>query len=150
MIMCLYVHLETPAICISQGRLPIRWMAPESLFDNIFTTKSDVWSFGVLTWEIATLGSTPYPGIKGWQQVMEKIRKGERLEQPTHCKRELYHIMFSCWEADPDRRPSFAGLVDDLGTLLGADQDYLDLNNFPENTYENSYPIMTSETDEKL
>lgn len=47
----------------SEGRLPIRWMAPESLYDNIFSVKSDIWSFGVLTWEIVTLGSTPYPGL---------------------------------------------------------------------------------------
>lgn len=47
----------------SEGRLPIRWMAPESLYDNIFSVKSDIWSFGVLIWEIVTLGSTPYPGL---------------------------------------------------------------------------------------
>ncbi|OQV24800.1 Tyrosine kinase receptor Cad96Ca [Hypsibius exemplaris] len=134
----------------SEGRLPIRWMAPESLFDNIFTTKSDVWSFGILLWEIATLGSTPYPGIKGWKQVMDKIREGYRPEQPTHCKRELYHVMYSCWHADPNLRPLFSNLAEQLGGLLGADQDYLDLNHFPENSYENSYPIMTDEVDEKV
>lgn len=56
----------------SEGRLPIRWMAPESLYDNIFTVKSDVWSFGVLIWEVVTLGSTPYPGLSA-AEVMRKV-----------------------------------------------------------------------------
>lgn len=54
------------------GRLPIRWMAPESLYDNIFSVKSDVWSFGVLMWEVVTLGSTPYPGLSA-AEVMRKV-----------------------------------------------------------------------------
>lgn len=57
----------------SEGRLPIRWMAPESLYDNIFSTKSDVWSFGVLIWEVVTLGSTPYPGLSA-AEVMRKVK----------------------------------------------------------------------------
>jgi serine/threonine protein kinase len=56
----------------SEGRLPIRWMAPESLYDNIFSVKSDVWSFGVLIWEVVTLGSTPYPGLSA-AEVMKKV-----------------------------------------------------------------------------
>lgn len=56
----------------SEGRLPIRWMAPESLYDNLFSVKSDVWSFGVLIWEIVTLGSTPYPGMSA-AEVMRKV-----------------------------------------------------------------------------
>ena len=55
--------------------LPRRWMAPESLYDNIFTVKSDIWSFGILMWEIVTLGSTPYPGIAA-AEVMKKVRAG--------------------------------------------------------------------------
>lgn len=60
----------------SEGRLPIRWMAPESLYDNIFSVKSDIWSFGVLIWEIVTLGSTPYPGLAAAEV---RIRKGRFL-----------------------------------------------------------------------
>lgn len=56
----------------SEGRLPIRWMAPESLYDNIFSVKSDVWSFGVLIWEVVTLGSTPYPGMSA-AEVMKRV-----------------------------------------------------------------------------
>jgi serine/threonine protein kinase len=56
----------------SEGRLPIRWMAPESLYDNLFSAKSDVWSFGVFMWEVVTLGSTPYPGLAA-AEVVKKV-----------------------------------------------------------------------------
>ncbi|XP_018789565.1 PREDICTED: tyrosine kinase receptor Cad96Ca-like isoform X2 [Bactrocera latifrons] len=72
----------------SEGKLPIRWMAIESLYDNIFSVKSDIWSFGILMWEIVTLGSTPYPGISA-ADVMRKVRDGYRLGKPEHCRREL-------------------------------------------------------------
>jgi fibroblast growth factor receptor 1 len=124
-------------------------MAPESLFDNVFTVKSDVWSFGILLWEIATLGSTPYPGMDK-DQIMKEIKKGYRLQKPSHCDRELYNEMYYCWHANPLERPTFVDLVDKLGNLLAADQDYLDLNKFPENSYENAYPIKTDLPDEKV
>lgn len=64
----------------SEGRLPIRWMAPESLYDNIFSVKSDVWSFGVLIWEVVTLGSTPYPGLSA-AEVMRKVTKKTGIKE---------------------------------------------------------------------
>lgn len=64
----------------SEGRLPIRWMAPESLYDNIFSVRSDVWSFGVLIWEVVTLGSTPYPGLSA-AEVMRKVSYRETVEK---------------------------------------------------------------------
>ena len=85
-------------------------MAPESLYDNIYTTKTDVWSFGVLLWEIVTLGSTPYPGMSG-SEVMKKVKEGHRLEKPEHCDREIYNMMFYCWDNDPLERPTFTQLV---------------------------------------
>merc|ERR1712198_761214 len=90
----------------SEGRLPIRWMAPESLYDNQYTTKSDVWSFGVLMWEIVTLGSTPYPGMPA-SEVMKRVRDGYRLERPGHCHPELYKIIAKCWAGDMNKRPDF-------------------------------------------
>ena len=72
-------------------------MAPESLYDNQYTTKSDVWSFGVLMWEIVTLGSTPYPGMPA-SEVMKRVRDGYRLEKPEHAKREIYNMMYYCWD----------------------------------------------------
>ncbi len=129
----------------SQGKLPIRWMAPESLYDNCYTTKSDVWSFGVLMWEIVALGSTPYPG-KSPSEVMEFVRDGGRLEKPPHCDRRLYNIMSYCWSKSPEDRPDFASLVEDFQQLLVQDTDYIDLNMFPEHAYYNE----VSRSDEKV
>ncbi|XP_012525889.1 tyrosine kinase receptor Cad96Ca isoform X2 [Monomorium pharaonis] len=120
----------------SEGRLPIRWMAPESLYDNIFSVKSDIWSFGVLIWEIVTLGSTPYPGLAA-AEVMRKIKEGYRLDRPEHCKRELYNIMYYCWDKDPACRPSFGELVNLTEGLLLDETDYIELDRFPDHSYYN-------------
>lgn len=120
----------------SEGRLPIRWMAPESLYDNIFSVKSDIWSFGILIWEIVTLGSTPYPGLAA-ADVMRKVRDGYRLDKPEHCRRELYNIMYYCWDKDPKERPNFTELVDLLEQLLLTETEYIDLDRFPDHSYYN-------------
>lgn len=120
----------------SEGRLPIRWMAPESLYDNIFSVKSDIWSFGVLIWEIVTLGSTPYPGMAA-AEVMKKIKEGYRLDRPEHCKRELYNIMYYCWDKDPNCRPLFGELVGLTEGLLLDETDYIELDRFPDHSYYN-------------
>ncbi|KYB29498.1 tyrosine kinase receptor Cad96Ca isoform X2 [Tribolium castaneum] len=129
----------------SEGRLPIRWMAPESLYDNIFSVKSDVWSFGVLIWEVVTLGSTPYPGLSA-AEVMKKVRDGYRLDKPEHCRRELYNIMYYCWDKDPKQRPSFGECVQLLEKLLMTETDYIELERFPDHSYYN----MMSLSGEKL
>jgi len=128
----------------SEGKLPIRWMAPESLYDNVYSTKSDVWSFGVLMWEVVTLGSVPYPGLQP-SEVMKKVNAGYRLEKPEHCKRELYNIMVKCWEKEPKDRPAFSDLVRDFETLLVKEMDYIDLNLFPENDYYNEAISLSGE-----
>lgn len=129
----------------SEGRLPIRWMAPESLYDNIFSVKSDIWSFGVLIWEIVTLGSTPYPGMAA-ADVMKKVRDGYRLEKPEHCRRELYNIMYYCWDKEPNERPNFTELCDLLEKLILTETEYIELERFPDHSYYN----MVSLSGEKL
>ncbi|KAK9686223.1 Protein tyrosine and serine/threonine kinase, partial [Popillia japonica] len=124
----------------SEGRLPIRWMAPESLYDNIFSIKSDVWSFGVLMWEVVTLGSTPYPGLSA-AEVMRKVRDGHRLDKPEHCRRELYNIMYYCWDKDPKQRPTFTECVQLLEKLLMTETDYIELERFPDHSYYNMMSI---------
>ncbi|XP_025424029.1 dual specificity protein kinase shkD-like [Sipha flava] len=101
----------------TKGALPIRWMAPESLHYSIFTYKTDVWSFGVLMWEIVTLGSTPYCTM-GAREVMRRVREGYRLDKPAHCRSELFRVITKCWAADPSKRPTFADLKQELGALL--------------------------------
>ncbi len=71
-----------------EGLLPVRWMAPESLVDGVFTTQSDVWAFGVLLWEIMTLGHQPYPARNNLE-VLNYVRSGGRLNQPPHCPEGL-------------------------------------------------------------
>ncbi|CAB4057372.1 Fibroblast growth factor receptor,Tyrosine-protein kinase ABL2,Tyrosine-protein kinase receptor Tie-2,Tyrosine-protein kinase transforming protein Abl,Tyrosine-protein kinase FRK,Angiopoietin-1 receptor,Fibroblast growth factor receptor 2,Fibroblast growth factor receptor 1,Tyrosine-protein kinase ABL1,Proto-oncogene tyrosine-protein kinase receptor Ret,Myoblast growth factor receptor egl-15,Tyrosine-protein kinase receptor Tie-1,Tyrosine-protein kinase isoform SRK1,Tyrosine-protein kinase Abl,Fibroblast g len=124
----------------SDGRLPIRWMAPESLLYNIYSTRSDVWSFGILLWEIVTLGSTPYPG-KSASDVIKFIREGHRLEKPEHCGRELYNLMYYCWVKKPDDRPCFKTLVKDFEKLLLQETNYIDLRIFPEHEYYNELSL---------
>lgn len=124
----------------SEGRLPIRWMAPESLYDNIFSVKSDIWSYGVLIWEVVTLGSTPYPGISA-ADVMRRVRDGYRLEKPEHCRRELYNIMYYCWDKDAQERPNFSELVELLEQLLLTETDYIQLDRFPDHSYYNMIPL---------
>lgn len=129
-----------------QGRLPIRWMSPESLYENKFSCKADIWSFGILMWEIVTLGSTPYPGLST-KEVMIKVREGYRLEKPEHCKREVYNIMFYCWHEKPDERPTFSDLVRMLDQLVASEKDYIELDRFPDHSY---YNVMTNMSGEKL
>nr|WOX59764.1 receptor tyrosine kinase FGFR3A2 [Carcinus maenas] len=131
----------------SRGALPIRWMAPESLYMSIFTHKSDVWSLGILCWEIVTLGSTPYPGMTA-REVMRRVREGYRLERPEHCHQELYHIVTRCWHQDLNQRPSFAEIKEDLQELLdNSPTGYIDLENFPESSY---YSMHENTDEEKL
>ncbi|XP_004844368.1 tyrosine-protein kinase Mer isoform X3 [Heterocephalus glaber] len=95
-----------------QGRIakmPVKWIALESLADRVYTSKSDVWAFGVTMWEIATRGMTPYPGVQN-HEMYDYLLYGHRLKQPEDCLDELYEIMFSCWSADPLDRPTFSVL----------------------------------------
>lgn len=105
---------------ISKGNtfLPLKWMAPESIFNNLYTTLSDVWSFGILLWEIFTLGGTPYPELPMNEQFYNAIKRGYRMSKPTHASNEIYEIMQKCWEEKFEIRPSFSQLVVLMGNLL--------------------------------
>ncbi|KAJ8789603.1 hypothetical protein J1605_022130 [Eschrichtius robustus] len=72
----------------TNGRLPVKWMAPEALFDRVYTHQSDVWSFGVLMWEIFTLGGSPYPGIPV-EELFKLLKEGHRMDKPANCTNEL-------------------------------------------------------------
>ncbi|XP_041134451.1 tyrosine-protein kinase ABL2 isoform X1 [Polyodon spathula] len=89
------------------AKFPIKWTAPESLAYNTFSIKSDVWAFGVLLWEIATYGMSPYPGID-LSQVYDLLEKGYRMEQPEGCPPTVYELMRACWQWSPLDRPAFS------------------------------------------
>ncbi|EDO49315.1 predicted protein, partial [Nematostella vectensis] len=104
----------------TDGRLPVKWMAFEALFDRVYTTQSDVWSFGIVVWEIITFGGTPYPGVP-IEKLCMLLNTGYRMERPVNCSKELYEIMRNCWNENPEARPTFTSLVqafDDLVALL--------------------------------
>lgn len=97
-------------------------------------------------WEIVTLGSTPYPGLST-KEVMKKVREGYRLEKPEHCKREVYNIMFYCWHDKADERPNFNDLAKMLDQLVASENDYIELDRFPDHYY---YNVMTNLSGERL
>lgn len=126
----------------SKGLMPVRWMAPESLKDGVFTSASDVWSYGVVLWEMATLASQPYQVccdlnsyLKTFQvlgvlvsniscllsfqglsneQVLRYVKEGGVMEAPENCPEQLYDLMRRCWQFKQVHRPSFLQLVEML------------------------------------
>ncbi|XP_017551859.1 fibroblast growth factor receptor 1-A isoform X1 [Pygocentrus nattereri] len=130
----------------TNGRLPVKWMAPEALFDRIYTHQSDVWSFGVLLWEIFTLGGSPYPGVPV-EELFKLLKEGHRMDRPSTCTHELYMMMRDCWHAVPSQRPTFKQLVEDLDRTLSmtSNQEYLDLS-VSLDQYSPSFPDTRSST----
>ncbi|XP_072301404.1 tyrosine-protein kinase FRK [Eucyclogobius newberryi] len=102
------------------GKFPVKWTAPEAINDNIFSIKSDVWSFGILLYEIMTFGQTPYPGMTNYQ-VVQRILDDYRMPPPPKCPKLMYGIMNDCWKRDPQDRPTFE-------TLQWKLEDFFDLD----------------------
>nr|XP_020644300.1 receptor-type tyrosine-protein kinase FLT3 [Pogona vitticeps] len=100
------------------ARLPVKWMAPESLFEGIYTIKSDVWSFGILLWEIFSLGVNPYPGMQVDANFYKLIQRGFKMECPFYGTEEIYLVLCSCWALDSRKRPSFSQLLSLLACQL--------------------------------
>lgn len=105
-----------------EGLLPVRWMSPESLTDGIFNKYSDVWAFGVLLWEILTLGKLPYPTYTN-HEVLSHISTGGRLSSPSGCPQRLYNLMMSCWSKEPADRPNFQFLEETMRKLRNYEAD---------------------------
>ncbi|CAH1776167.1 unnamed protein product, partial [Owenia fusiformis] len=97
--------------------LPIRWMAPESLLYGKYSSMSDVWSFGVLMWEVHTRGGTPYADLES-REIKSYVINGRRLEKPPLTHDDVYAIMWYCWENDSHFRPTFKDLVEMIGAIL--------------------------------
>uniref|UniRef100_A0A669CQK1 receptor protein-tyrosine kinase n=1 Tax=Oreochromis niloticus TaxID=8128 RepID=A0A669CQK1_ORENI len=117
------------------ARLPLKWMSPESIFDKVFTTQSDVWSYGILLWEIFSLGASPYPGLHIDEEFCHRLKGGTRMRAPEYSTPEIYSTMLACWEANAADRPTFTNLVETMGELLQArvqqdGKDYIPLGSF--------------------
>ncbi|XP_011346152.2 proto-oncogene tyrosine-protein kinase ROS isoform X2 [Ooceraea biroi] len=104
-----------------EGLLPVRWMAPESLVDGVFTSQSDVWAFGVLIWEITSLGQQPYPARTNLE-VLHYVRAGGRLPKPLNCPPSLHQLMLRCWST-ADARPSFKVCLENIIALRSNIED---------------------------
>ncbi|XP_071362235.1 macrophage colony-stimulating factor 1 receptor 2 isoform X2 [Trachinotus anak] len=89
------------------ARLPVKWMAPESIFQCVYTIQSDVWSYGVLLWEIFSLGKSPYPNIAVDSNFYKMIKDGHHMSQPDFAPAEMYQLMTLCWSLEPTDRPTF-------------------------------------------
>ncbi|KAL3311415.1 hypothetical protein Ciccas_010004 [Cichlidogyrus casuarinus] len=94
-----------------KGRMPIKWTAPEAIKNNIFTPASDMWSYGVLLWEIFTFGKLPYSTMQV-KDVLDNIEEGYRLPMPEDCPSMIYELMHSAWNILPEKRPSFFQCMD--------------------------------------
>ncbi|XP_065203489.1 vascular endothelial growth factor receptor kdr-like [Planococcus citri] len=103
--------------------LPIRWMAIESIKDRVFSTQSDVWSFGITMWELFSLSSTPYPGIQCSVDLYEKLVSGYRMGKPQFASDEIYGIMKECWNFSPMSRPTFTQLINRIEGMLKQDME---------------------------
>ncbi|XP_015241062.1 PREDICTED: vascular endothelial growth factor receptor 2 [Cyprinodon variegatus] len=126
------VYKDPDYVRKGDARLPLKWMAPETIFDRVYTTQSDVWSFGVLLWEIFSLGASPYPGVCIDESFCRRLKEGTRMRPPEYANSEIYQTMLDCWMDRPTDRPTFAELVEHLGNLLQASaqqdgKDYIPL-----------------------
>ncbi|XP_070773133.1 platelet-derived growth factor receptor beta-like [Enoplosus armatus] len=101
--------------------LPVKWMSPESIFQNIYSSQSDIWSYGILLWEIFSLGGSPYPDLPMTQEFYSALKRGYRMSQPDHAPPNIYDLMKQCWEVKPQSRPSFSSLVVSMGNMLTDD-----------------------------
>nr|CAH0113532.1 unnamed protein product [Daphnia galeata] len=113
-----------------QGLMPVKWMAIESLTDRIFTTQSDVWSYGVLLWEMFSLGKVPYPGMEAGHHLLKEIQNGYRMDKPEIAPNFMGEIMDNCWKVEPKERPTFSQIEEIISKHMesSVSSHYLNLN----------------------
>ncbi|XP_064420646.1 protein-tyrosine kinase 6 [Latimeria chalumnae] len=108
-------------IYLSQSnQIPYKWTAPEAISHGRFSVKSDVWSFGVLLYEVVTYGGVPYPGMQA-SEVFRQVSRGYQMPRPTACPTKVYDIMKTCWRKNPEERPAFKKLKWQLGSFSNYD-----------------------------
>uniref|UniRef100_A0A3B4VMX9 receptor protein-tyrosine kinase n=1 Tax=Seriola dumerili TaxID=41447 RepID=A0A3B4VMX9_SERDU len=121
---------------IVQGnaRLPVKWMAPESIFQCVYTVQSDVWSYGVLLWEIFSLGKSPYPNVAVDTNFYKMIMDGGHMARPDFAPAEMYQLMTLCWSLEPTDRPTFKTIGQLVNGLLPSAND-----TSPRHTHQSTY-----------
>ncbi|KAJ6668530.1 hypothetical protein lerEdw1_012012, partial [Lerista edwardsae] len=112
------------------ARLPVKWMAPESIFECVYTFESDVWSYGILLWELFSLGSSPYPGMPVDSKFYKRIKEGYRMLSPEFAPAEMYEIMKSCWDVDPLQRPTFKKIVQLIEQQISDTTNHVSIESF--------------------
>ncbi|KAL3102059.1 hypothetical protein niasHS_003468 [Heterodera schachtii] len=100
------------------GKIPIRWTAPEAIMQHKYTTASDVWSFGVVMWEVMSFGERPYWDWTNHKVIHEVVQNGFRLPPPQDTPKRLYEMMLACWQAERHKRPTFADLLEQLNSFI--------------------------------
>ncbi|XP_020622122.1 tyrosine-protein kinase receptor Tie-1-like isoform X1 [Orbicella faveolata] len=125
----------------SRGRLPVKWTAYEALLYGTYTTQSDVWSYGVLLYEILTIGGSPYPGVNA-RQIARKLQEGFRMPKPKHVDNKLYQIMLWCWEQNPTDRPTFAKLKETMKQMERNHKTYVNLKEYDNSLYANTEDLI--------
>ncbi|KAK6037439.1 hypothetical protein COOONC_25056 [Cooperia oncophora] len=104
---------------MSDDKVPVKWLAPETLQDKIYSLKTDVWSYGVLVWEIYADGAEPYPGLTRLQTRAKIVVQNYRMEMPKDTPKSVADIVYSCWEKDPARRPEMSKIFRMLREISG-------------------------------
>ncbi|XP_072371029.1 tyrosine-protein kinase Srms-like isoform X2 [Scyliorhinus torazame] len=100
-------------------KIPVKWTAPEAANYQRYSVKSDVWSFGILLYEMVTYGEEPYKGMTN-KEVMDRVNDGYRMPCPENCSQDIYGIMLRCWNESEESRPPFSALLDELNSLYTA------------------------------
>ncbi|XP_065657665.1 uncharacterized protein LOC136082398 isoform X3 [Hydra vulgaris] len=107
----------------NRRRLPIKWMSVEAIFEHMFTSHSDVWSYGVVLFEIVTLGEIPYPSISN-RELVDLLKNGYRMDRPDNCSQFMFDYMLRCWDEDPLQRPTFTELRELFESKLSRSSRY--------------------------